>query len=46
MRRAYKDLALGAHPDVGGDHDLFVTLSAARDRAIAWITARDERFKR
>ena len=40
VKRAYRALAMAAHPDVGGDHDLFITLGRARDQALAWVGAR------
>ena len=43
IKRAYRSLALAAHPDVGGDHDLFVTLGRARDAALVWVNAKKQR---
>ena len=40
VKRAYRALALGVHPDAGGDHDLFLELTRARDRALCWVSAR------
>jgi hypothetical protein len=34
VRRAYKKLALKAHPDVGGSHNEFIRLKEARDIAL------------
>ena len=39
VKRAYRALAMAAHPDTGGDHDLFITLGRARDEAMAWLGA-------
>ena len=46
VKRAFRAMALGAHPDTGGDHDLFLELGRARDRALAWVDARDALRKR
>ena len=43
VKRAYRTLAMAAHPDTGGDHDLFITLGRARDEALAWVGARSQK---
>lgn len=40
VKRAYRERALAAHPDVGGDHQLFLVLGEARDAALRWLEAR------
>lgn len=39
VRTAYRNLARQHHPDAGGDHDQFVRIQAAYDRAMEKVTA-------
>jgi hypothetical protein len=41
IKRAYRRVALTAHPDCGGSSERFVALQAARDLLIATVPGRD-----